>query len=416
MAWYYGTYSCRHEGRVNIIGPGKDREWKKERIFSGLCPECYKKKLEEERQEENIKSAEKSAEMELPELTGTEKQVAWANTLRLKVVEGYEKKIDEFDNKIEIAKEHLKKLEKQGNSSDKSLKDVKLFIYNKVGERVYTSKEEISDAFDYAILKCTEAKFWIESRYFATYEILADFIEEYRKRKIESDIPEDVKQEENDLKQNLTVASEIENLKSGIVEIEYKDSILYARYIKDDDFIKIVKGLNYKWEGVWCKKITEYTGAAESRAAELGNILLSNGFKVQFPDSESKEMAISADFEPENDRWIKYNTELEKLAIIWKSRSNTLYENAKKLPGAKWSNGSMKVNVEFYKEVEDFAEIMGFSISKKAREKIEEYKKKESRFETANVSIKSKEVLSDEERIEKSLKSDGTIIKDLMDE
>lgn len=76
----------------------------------------------------------------------------------------------------------------------------------------------------------------------------------------------------------------------------------------------------------------------------------------------------------------------------------------------------MKVNVEFYKEVEDFAEIMGFSISKKAREKIEEYKKKESRFETANVSIKSKEVLSDEERIEKSLKSDGTIIKDLMDE
>ncbi len=21
MAWYYGTYSCGHKGRVNIIGP-----------------------------------------------------------------------------------------------------------------------------------------------------------------------------------------------------------------------------------------------------------------------------------------------------------------------------------------------------------------------------------------------------------
>lgn len=43
MAWYHGTYSCGHEGRINLIGPTKDREWKKEREFSGLCPECYKK-------------------------------------------------------------------------------------------------------------------------------------------------------------------------------------------------------------------------------------------------------------------------------------------------------------------------------------------------------------------------------------
>lgn len=34
MAWYYGTFACGHEGRVNIIGPHKDRKWKKERAFS----------------------------------------------------------------------------------------------------------------------------------------------------------------------------------------------------------------------------------------------------------------------------------------------------------------------------------------------------------------------------------------------
>lgn len=53
MAWYHGTYSCGHEGRINLIGPTKDREWKKEREFSGLCPECYKKKLEAQRKAEN---------------------------------------------------------------------------------------------------------------------------------------------------------------------------------------------------------------------------------------------------------------------------------------------------------------------------------------------------------------------------
>lgn len=28
MAWYEGTFSCGHEGRVNIIGPNKDCQWK----------------------------------------------------------------------------------------------------------------------------------------------------------------------------------------------------------------------------------------------------------------------------------------------------------------------------------------------------------------------------------------------------
>ena len=28
MAWYNGTFSCGHEGKVNIIGKAKDREWK----------------------------------------------------------------------------------------------------------------------------------------------------------------------------------------------------------------------------------------------------------------------------------------------------------------------------------------------------------------------------------------------------
>ena len=50
MAKYSGIYSCGHEGVVNITGPIKDREWKTERAFSNMCPECYKKYLEEQKE------------------------------------------------------------------------------------------------------------------------------------------------------------------------------------------------------------------------------------------------------------------------------------------------------------------------------------------------------------------------------
>lgn len=389
MAWYYGKFSCGHEGRTNIIGSEKVREWKKKRAFSGLCPECYKRKLEEVRKKANIQAAKKSAEMELPELTGTEKQIAWANTLRLKVFEKYETYLE---------------------------KEEKFFIYNKEEEKVQTSKEEMSDSLDYALLAHTDAKFWINSRFLNECEILADFIEEYNRNKKENDIPDDIKQEELDLKKSLIVVPESETLKSGVVEIQYKKDTLYVKYFKDDDFIKIVKRLNYKWEGCWCKKITEYTGTAENRSAELGNLLLTKGFTVQFPNIESKEKAIFADFEPENDRWVKYNSKFSELSISWTRRSDTLYVNAMKLPGAKWNNGSIKVRIEFYKEVEDFAETMGFSVSSKAKKEIEKYKQKESQFERKNVFLKNEKKMSDEERIEKSLKLNGTIIKDLIDE
>ena len=81
-----------------------------------------------------------------------------------------------------------------------------------------------------------------------------------------------------------------------------------------------------------------------------------------------------------------------------------------------WENGSMNVSIEFYKEVLDFAETMGFSISKMAYEKIEKYKQVESKYDTAFVTVPNVNKLSDEERISKSLKSDRTIIEDLIDD
>lgn len=392
MAKYEGTYSCGHEGVVNIIGPQKDRQWKVERHFSGLCQECYRKEQQRKIEENKKIAMEKTAEMELPELTGTERQVAWANTIRINSIESFTKMIDN-DERISLY------------CSDNH-------------ERIpHVTKEELTDLIDYIAKEYTSAKFWIESR--TSFKNTAgDILLKLRKQKA-GKLPEDVAADMEKEKENLTVTP-IETKKNGIVILGCNPvgTIVTAEYVKDDDFRRIIKDKNFKWNPdkfIWTREVTEYTGAIDDRIAETGNALIAAGFTVQFPNSESKEKAISANYEIENDRWVKYNTESGQLAIVWKVRSDTLYGSAKKLPGAKWNNGSMKVSVEFYREVEDFAETMGFSISKKAREKIEEYKKKERGFEPASVSAKIQEHISDEERIEKSLKAGGTIIKDLMD-
>ena len=101
---YYGTYACGHEGVVEIYGPSKDREWKKENEFSRPCPECRERARQQERDIANKKAAEAATEMGLPKLTGTEKQVAWATTIRNDLINSVNEALQKNpDRKITVA-------------------------------------------------------------------------------------------------------------------------------------------------------------------------------------------------------------------------------------------------------------------------------------------------------------------------
>lgn len=80
MAKYYITMSCGHDEEVTLYGKIKDREgkikWFEE---NGLCKECYKAKMQE--QNEKVWKAIEG-EINLPELEGSEKQIAWATEIR----------------------------------------------------------------------------------------------------------------------------------------------------------------------------------------------------------------------------------------------------------------------------------------------------------------------------------------------
>lgn len=84
MAWYYRTYACGHEGRENVTGKTEERMQRLDDIFAGLCPECRKKQKDEEHAKANAEAEKKAAENNLPRLSGSEKQIAWANTIRMR--------------------------------------------------------------------------------------------------------------------------------------------------------------------------------------------------------------------------------------------------------------------------------------------------------------------------------------------
>ena len=70
------TYRCRHEGEIEVYGKADKRNYVVSMKERDLCPECYKKEQQE-------KISKETKEIGFPELNGSEKQISWANQIRL---------------------------------------------------------------------------------------------------------------------------------------------------------------------------------------------------------------------------------------------------------------------------------------------------------------------------------------------
>lgn len=80
MAKYDVTHSCGHTQTHHISGPLRDREGRVERLSDQLCTECWQAAQQAERERKSAEAA--AANSHLPELRGSDKQIAWAETIR----------------------------------------------------------------------------------------------------------------------------------------------------------------------------------------------------------------------------------------------------------------------------------------------------------------------------------------------
>lgn len=382
-----GTFSCGHEGYATVFGTKKERRWREETVFLGVCPDCYKKSMDEKRAEENKAALEELSQLGFPALVGSAKQVAWANTIRLKFYH-------DFSEYVKTV------IQKQPDIINVCNEDFnKSVVINRLME-----------IQQYAMTEKLDAKFWIDNRNLTLTGIAHLILNDLRQR-----IPEEVQEEIDIQEAECTVVPE-GHKKDGIVKISQSGNFVYVKYIKDDEFRKIIKQFHFHWEdGCWQRKMSEYTGPIEERIAEVGNHLLSAGFTVRFPDALTRDNAVAGIYNLEPDKWIQYNAKQDKLAIKWYTYDDTLYQEAKKLPGAKWyaPTKSILVPMEFYHEVADFSQMMGFVFSKKATEVIDNFKSKEAQFRKEKISQHVTEDSPD--RLRMALERAG-IIEDLKDE
>lgn len=313
------TYACGHTGTVELFGKTADREYRLKYYEGCLCPECEAK----ERQKKNAESAAEAAEMDFPTLKGSEKQVAWAETIRL---ETYSRWMESFND---LAEEYPER-------APKAL-----------------------DAINYAIQHATGASEWIDNR----GDSLGKMLQKYRNMMEEEQrdaIPEDV----------VEVSAPTNQTHEGKVVITDKEGEIVARYPKDEDFRAIVKSLDYRWtDGAWRLRKNVYTGRSIDRVAELGSRLLNAGFAVQITDESARRAAIEGDYIPATKRWVAYNTVQKMLSISVPKEE--LYQAARKISGSKWYKPYVLVPVSMYKSVLDFISLYGYSVTPGAEKQIQ---------------------------------------------
>lgn len=87
MAWENVNYSCGHAERQQFYGHHTDREAKREWMERGVCPDCFRAQKEEEKKQENERAASLANEIGFAPLTGSDKQIAWAQSIRQKKYE-----------------------------------------------------------------------------------------------------------------------------------------------------------------------------------------------------------------------------------------------------------------------------------------------------------------------------------------
>ena len=334
MAWTEITYRCGHTGSVQLYGKADTREWKAKKIGEGVCPECQAK----QDAAHDAECAAKNKEMGLPELQGTPKQIAWAESIR-------ESAMRSMDSAFEKAQERAKKFRNLPED------EVKLNL---------RCLEECRDD----ILAKTSASWWIDHR----SDVLSVWTAEAedRAKKIKAGKPAE---------QVIVRPADAEQAEDGIVQVTLDPLNVFVEYPKNETLRKIMRQKGFFWNGVqWAKKKSPGSESLENLAADAVNALVRAGFSVQVREDVAKAVKSHL-FTPVNRREVS----LSKFGrfILTYEPNDELAKTLNSLPKAVEKESTefeYRTDVKkFYAaEVAEAASVYGFAISTEAQEKIDE--------------------------------------------
>lgn len=392
MAKYQVEHQCGHGQTHDLIGRHKDRERKIEWLETTLCSDCFRAQIEVEREENAFKAAQEAREIGLPDLSGSEKQISWAQQLRAGFLAPFEAIFEEKSYyslpAIELKREfrgHDELSRAVQSAAEKTNPDREP---EAAGAQLCEAIQAV--VFAFAATK-TSAHWWIDNR----YNLSAEFVKARRSEiaatfiavaqgQSEGEVMEAQRRAEADKAAALALQKQAreeatirpQNEVSPLsVEVRLEDGAVSVRTPYGlDGATALLKNLGYKWESpVWRKATTRF-GDRDARAAQVVHDLLGAGFVIICQSAAIRERAIKADYVPEVTRYVTTLKEGGEhggwFAIGW-SKEDDLYAEAKSIKGARYSKPFIVVRPEMWEQVDDFAELNGCTILSPAKKLIE---------------------------------------------
>ena len=321
-----------------------------------LCDDCSRARLDEV----NELKAEANAKAELPELTGSEAQVKWAEGIR-----------HDFLAKLDRAVEAVK------------IKQTPVDHWERVafGDLVDSVRQHVSGADHEEFIRIANviadvcrsrvsARWWIDTRDMGVggrIDALHDAIAATLRPAPPPTSAEVEAQTEALLKTSGEPKSDV------IAEVAYVGKELRVRFAEmNENFRLLMRAIGFTWQkpgGYWGRTLDFRSGDPSDRVAEVAHRVIDAGFMIRVHDDTARAKAISGDFAPEQTRWVsisrggKYDGWLR---ITW-SREDDCYAAAKRINGACYGSGGVYCPPESIEEVMDFADRHGFSVSESPR-------------------------------------------------
>jgi len=418
MAKYDVRFSCGHVATICLYGKEADRQrkiaWYEE---NGLCPDCYRKQQEEEKKAAAEKAAAEASSLGLPELIGSPKQIAWADKIRVGIV-----------NTIADCNQQLLKAGEDAKNSgkgpevfadiDTALRLVDAFSQvisaEKSASKIIDWSQKTTNVFKLVLIHKTSVEKDIKSGKTVPEDLDVEFggffVEALKLLYSPKHVSEAVKEEAS-----VTLVPE-DKKSDTMVSVKYTDDMVTVESPKDSTVIKAVKAAGFSWDGyVWKMNIGITTGKASDRAADIANKLLNAGLQVSVPAS-IRDAAVSGTFTPRCTRWVFGRSgDSDHVYVSW-GRDEDMYYKVKSLAGAKWIHDLhyVRVPASSADEIDDFAAINGFQISPGAAKILDGYRK--------SVQIVVPEEMHEEkpkdenEKLKSILNSSREVIEDLKDD
>lgn len=332
MQKYDIVYQCGCKESIHII----PQEQRIAYLEAGVCMECYKYHAREA-----ISRPDKP--IDLPTLTGSEKEVAWANNLRIH-------KLNEIETEIANNEKMMPKEQYR---------------------QILMAVEEIQ--------RKTTAKQWIMWRLYNPVQILREVLDTMMAKPTAREIAEKeaAQAKKEAIKRDALAEATLkpERAVSNIAaEIHVENNVISVYFPKPHDgFNSTVRSMGYAWkDGLWKRKIDKLAGHAEERAVELGHTLLSQGFFVRIFDESMRARIAKGDFEPEQTRWIMkqaIGSHQGWFTIRW-GYNEDFYDAARRIEASKYDGRNVVVPPEQFEQVLDFAGRYDFKLSEGAQDAV----------------------------------------------